>query len=277
MAYWFDPQLRRKVARADYYTYVQETKHPDRILPVHDFFYVLNGTLEVTIDGVSWELCADDSVVLPANRHHYGTRPSSDGTRCVFVHIEPEAGDTETNAQAVDIPVVVHAARSAAIEHLYSAAVSIFQNRGQRREEELSSVVGTMLYLLHEVAATQASHRDSIADAAHEIIIKNPDRIVHTQELAETLFVSSITLNKHFGAVYGVTVAQYQRLIRIERVKDDLVSNPDRTLHEIAINNGYTDEFHLGRVFKQECGITPGQFRKRHRGAEASSEIETQF
>lgn len=252
--------------RADYYTYVHGTLHPDRTMAVHDFFYVLNGALEVTVDGESWDLTADDSIVLPAHHHHYGTRASTDGTRCLFFHIEGAAGDEEGNPAAINIPTVVHCARAPLIEKLYAATVSVCQNNGSRCAEELSSMVTTTLYMLHEAAATQRTDRDVIAAAAHEAIIRSPDRLVKTEELARNLFVSSVTLNKHFEEVYGMSVYHYQRAIRLGRVKEDLLGNTAMTLREIALNNGFADEFHLGRAFKQEFGIAPGTYRRRHAG-----------
>lgn len=266
MKYWFDPKSERRVVRADYYTYVKGVKHPDRTIPVHDFFYVLSGALEVSVDGTSWDLTADDSIVLPAGHHHYGTRESTDGTRCIFFHIDAVKSDSAGNESAVDIPAVVHCALTPVIEKLYGAAVSIYQNNNRQCAEELSSIVGTVLYLLHETAKNQRTERDAIAAAAHEAIIRSPDKLVKTEDLAQSLFVSPVTLNKHFEDVYGVSVYQYQRAIRLSRVKDDLLSNRAMTLREIALNNGFADEFHLGRTFKQEFGIAPGGYRKRHTG-----------
>ena len=50
---------------------------------------------------------------------------------------------------------------------------------------------------------------------------------------------------------------------RLRRVKTLLVSS-NMTLNEIAIQTGFNDEYYLSRMFKQQNGQTPGQYKKHH-------------
>jgi len=67
-----------------------------------------------------------------------------------------------------------------------------------------------------------------------------------------------------FSHIFNMTPWHYLTTIRLNAVRN-LLETTDRLLSEIAVQTGFFDQSHLTRVFKRERGMTPGEYRRRHR------------
>ena len=74
---------------ANYITFINPGLHPDRILPFHDFLYIIDGTWEIIENENVYNLHSDDLIILAANRHHYGKNPCSANNRHMYIHAYP--------------------------------------------------------------------------------------------------------------------------------------------------------------------------------------------
>jgi len=77
--------------------------------------------------------------------------------------------------------------------------------------------------------------------------------------------VHVVHLARVFRRFHGCTVGEYLRRLRIERAIEELRST-NKPLADIAGNSGFSDQSHFCRAFKLTVGMTPGQYRKSHRG-----------
>lgn len=53
---------------------------------------------------------------------------------------------------------------------------------------------------------------------------------------------------------------KFIRLIRLNKAKE-LLANPSLSIATIALDSGYNDPGYFARVFKQEYGVTPQEWR----------------
>ena len=79
--------------------------------------------------------------------------------------------------------------------------------------------------------------------------------------MAERLFVSEEYLSVQFKKETGKGFTETVRSLRIERIKGLLLSTRLK-LNQIAELTGYTDPKYMSRVFKEEVGMLPTEFRK---------------
>ena len=79
--------------------------------------------------------------------------------------------------------------------------------------------------------------------------------------LAERLFVSEEYLSSQFKKETGAGFTETVRHYRIERIKG-LLLNTQLKLNQIAELTGYTDPKYMSRVFKEEVGVLPSEYRK---------------
>lgn len=80
--------------------------------------------------------------------------------------------------------------------------------------------------------------------------------------IAQRVAVHPVYLARTFRRRYGMTVGQYVRKLRVDYAMNALVG--EDSLSDIATRAGFSDQSHLGRVFRMATGRTPRQFRLAH-------------
>jgi AraC family transcriptional regulator len=85
-------------------------------------------------------------------------------------------------------------------------------------------------------------------------------------DVADAAGVHPVHLAREFRRRQGLTVGEYVRKLRVNFVCDELVGS-DQPIVDIALKAGFSDHSHMTRVFRQETGLTPSEFRNlRRRG-----------
>lgn len=60
-----------------------------------------------------------------------------------------------------------------------------------------------------------------------------------------------------------MTFTETMKKVRIERIKELLVSTSLK-LNQIADQAGYSDPKYMSRIFREETGMLPSEYRKTH-------------
>lgn len=82
-------------------------------------------------------------------------------------------------------------------------------------------------------------------------------------EIAGFVNIHPVHLAQTFRKFHQTTIGNYLRLLRLENAKLQLTYTK-QSLSDISFNNGFSDQSHFSRLFKQKYGITPNQFRQNH-------------
>ena len=80
-------------------------------------------------------------------------------------------------------------------------------------------------------------------------------------ELAAGSDVDRAHLARTFRAVFGCTIGEYLRALRVERGADRL-RQPNCTVSGVAADLGYFDQAHFTHEFKAAYGVSPGAWRR---------------
>ena len=96
---------------------------------------------------------------------------------------------------------------------------------------------------------------------AVQIVRKYYDQGITLEEVAGRLFVSEEYLSSQFKKETGAGFTETIRKYRIERIKGLLVGTRLK-INQIAELTGYADSKYMSRVFKEETGMLPTEFRK---------------
>jgi signal transduction histidine kinase/DNA-binding response OmpR family regulator len=82
------------------------------------------------------------------------------------------------------------------------------------------------------------------------------------EQLAKHLFMSYSQVQRKLNAVIGLSPNQFIRHLRLQKSKE-LLSTTDETILNISMTCGFSDPSYFGKVFKQEFGLTPQEWRQK--------------
>lgn len=83
---------------------------------------------------------------------------------------------------------------------------------------------------------------------------------IRIKELNEKLFISQSPFEKRFRKLVGTTPKKFASIVRFNTVLDNL--NKTKSLTEICYENGFFDQAHFIKDFKQFTGDTPDNFKR---------------
>ena len=165
-----------------------------------------------------------------------------------------------------------------------SSVIPNAQRAGYEAAELLSRAMGgqKIELKLHEVpplgvAARQstdlAAVRDKrLADAMRCMRQQAPSG-VNVGDILRAVPMARTALERKFRAAVGTTPHAYLRKLRMERVQELLVST-SLSVGEIARATGFEHAEYLSAMFRRECGLTPREYRTRHRVSDGMRSLQ---
>lgn len=102
-------------------------------------------------------------------------------------------------------------------------------------------------------------HTDKLIVEAIRLIYQSKGTI-RIKELNEKLFISQSPFEKRFRKVVGTTPKKFASIVRFNTVLDSL--DHTKSLTEICYENGFFDQAHFIKDFKQFTGDTPDNFKR---------------
>lgn len=99
-------------------------------------------------------------------------------------------------------------------------------------------------------------------DRAAEFLRGSADRVVHSRELEAITGLTRFELAAQFKCRFGTSPYRYLLMRRLDLVRAALLSGVN--LAEVALQTGFADQSHMGRVFRTALGMTPREFARLH-------------
>jgi AraC-like DNA-binding protein len=128
----------------------------------------------------------------------------------------------------------------------------------------LTEVVIEKLKMGYTELSKQPQQHETISKVMH-FIDHHYESALSMKEIAAIVSVSPYYLSRLFSAMTGYTVKEYIIKQRIKKAKDFL-ANSDATLSEIAGMCGFSDQSHMGKMFRQYEKTTPKKYRMLYFG-----------
>ena len=92
---------------------------------------------------------------------------------------------------------------------------------------------------------------------------ENLARSLHLDELASQVRLSQSHFSRAFKITTGIAPHQWILLARCQRAKE-LMLERDRSLVNVALEVGFSDQSHFTRAFGRLAGIQPAAWRRGH-------------
>lgn len=212
-----------------------------------------------------------------AERSGHRTLRCTTGTLKVTPAGEPHANEFDSG-DARGLMIEVASGRLAALRPHAEVLDEPFQAAGgqlvtlaRRIRRELQetdgaaslALEGLLLELIAEAQRSQA--RDPAEPRpwlarAREILHDTPTERHTLTAIAEAVDVHPVTLARAFRRTFGCSVGQYLRRLRLEEASRLLLAT-DRSITEVALATGYSDQSHFSNAFRRHTGVPPGRYR----------------
>jgi len=95
-------------------------------------------------------------------------------------------------------------------------------------------------------------------------IAENYAQKLQLSKLADIAKMSESRFKHVFAKTFTTTPGRYITTIRLNAARR-LLEDTDDLLADIATATGFFDQSHMTRAFKTLRGITPGEYRRRHK------------
>ena len=222
------------------------------------FCLVVNGSYTETYGNRSL-LCSPSNFLFHAGDFPHAEQYHKNGGHAFIIEIEKDW--LKKIREQIDFPKFSVDFKNGNLPQLGAKLYHEF-----RRFDSLSPMIieGVMLEIAGETARQTFEKKNASPLWLKRVEILLKERFneqISLAEIAEFVQIHPVHLAQSFRKYRNTTVGNYLREIRLENAKKDLLATK-KSLSEIALNNGFSDQSHFSRLFKQKFGVTPSQFRQ---------------
>ena len=259
MISFLQPGAGRRLGAANFVSYPEPHLHPDRVMNEHDLVFLIEGEWEVCQGGQRYLMEPGDVLLLEAGQHHYGEMPCTSGTRTMYLHISAAPQDGQPADGALAIPTLTKAS-ALNLRRGFQQIINEFYSKESQRSVRIAALIDL---LLCDLAQTAEYRQDQWpVGAVRSILLSNPGVNYSADQLAEQINLPARRLRYLFQNACGQPIHRYQLDLKLDMARQLLLTEPDRTLSDVAETFGFTDAFHLSHAYKRRFGHAPQDDRR---------------
>ena len=124
--------------------------------------------------------------------------------------------------------------------------------------------IGTTCLYYKSVSTQSSPDWHGIMKPVTDYIQAHYTEDVSAERLAAMAGMPESSFRLRFSQTFGISPGRYITAIRLNAARK-LLETTDKPLSEIAVETGFWDQSHFTKMFRLERGVTPGEYRRRHR------------
>lgn len=218
---------------------------------------VLEGGFVETMGPYALEVDAHSLLVKPAGELHHDEIYRK-GVRSMLVSLEP------AHERFAEFERLVHAPNLQRHTKLTSVALEMIREHSQPDAFSHLALEGLVMGLVASVGRelTRGDSRSapSWLDKVLDFIHASPQRRITLAEVASVAGVHQAQVSRVFRRHHRSSLGSYIRKVRLEHAAEQLRCS-SRSICEIALLCGFSDQSHLTNAFRREYGVTPSRYR----------------
>lgn len=219
--------------------------------------FVVSGCFIESIGNQPQECGPCGVIIRPAGEAHFNQY--SVETKCLIIEVRRRR--LEMFRQISDALNSAYYLRDEALSALALRMYKEFRLMDSASSLAIEALILEILaHLTRQNATTLPSTEPRWLPEARDLIHENFSEQISLSDIAEMVGVHPAHLARMFRKHYQCTVGDYVRQLRLDHAVEEL-SDPEKSLVEIALAAGFYDQSHFTHVFKLSLGITPAEFR----------------
>ena len=252
------------------------------IMPIDSWY-------DACISGKQYHVTPDDILFIPSGALHELHAPDH-GLRFIFLldisTITELKGFAEIQAILSQPIMFSSSANPAIFDDIYRILVQIRNEYFNQTNFSELSIQSLLLSLFVKIGENQ-NHTNELFSSvrpnkqkeyvqrfnqALEYINKHYMEDISQEFLASEIGFSKYHFSRLFKQYTNYTFCDYLCFRRM-KAAEEMLESPDYSITEVAINSGFPSISTFNRLFKQQKGCTPSEYRRQNRGLQAALSI----
>lgn len=243
------------------------------ILPLENYY-------DVIIKDTTYRVQPDEIMFIPPREVHSLEAPNS-GARFVYLmnitsisKLRSFSGIQPLLAQPIHMTQESH---PLIYNDIYNILVQIRSEYFNQTEFAELTIQALLLNMFVKIGENRTKESDLFAsvkpskqhdyvqrfNAALEYIDENYTEDISLEFLADRIGFSKFHFSRLFKQYTNYNFSDYLCNRRI-RAAEELLSNPDSSITEVALESGFASISTFNRIFKQRKGMTPSEYKRHH-------------
>ena len=250
-------------------------RSPRDILNHYKILVMIKGHATVHIGNDIYYTSAGDCVLFAPGSLYHAEIADSDG--CQFASINftfPSVSDEKSFQSLIgikNIAIYPKLIPQHTNTNIYKTLESCFEEKKGHYHQInllLKRLVGTVYYYGHPVEAEKSGVKPHLGEEnmvlkCHRYIITNQSTAVTVEDLCTLCNVSQSYLYKCFSNTLSVSTKQFITDTKLDLAAKELLQT-DKSVAQIATDNGYSNGYQFSNIFKIKYGISPSAYRKNY-------------
>lgn len=248
---------------------------PRTVLNNYKILVMMKGQSDIYIGKDVYHTKAGDCVLFaPGSLYHAETTP---GEVCQFVAINFSLHNPGQDSELrkilglKDIAIYPQLIREDTMRSFYNMFLFVNEERDGAYYNALlwtKRMIAIICYngfdiINHTSKKKPTSSEETMVLRCHRYIISNPDKAVTVDDLCSLCNVSQSYLYKCFQSMLGISTKEFITRTKLDISAKQLLQT-DKTISQIATENGYSNGYRYSNIFKKVYGTSPSSYRRQN-------------
>ncbi len=226
-----------------------------------EIVYLLSGSIEVCIDGISKKLEAGEvSITFPYSVHSY---EKSDDAEAILMLFSPSSAEVFERLLLGKRPQYPYLK---ADEKIHNVLVRLEELSKYTDEISVKTLSSYLSAAVGEIVSRLNFIDDATADAdiVQKVLMYCSEHFtedISINSISKALYISHSSVTKVFSLKMKFPFRDYINILRISKAKK-LLKGTNKKIIDIMYECGFKNQSSFNRVFYKQCQITPKEFRE---------------
>ncbi len=273
----FKDDIKIKILNANESFLTNENSSRIQFHPFIYFYFIVEGSGTFFIENDSIKIKKNDLVIINSNIGHnlyvdedeYAVKTLGFGLESIGLTSNLDEVQSEEELELDNFFHITWENKEAKINEIFTKIVNEFHSENlyaKTLADALASyfLINFLRHFRNEIEVVPDININRRIDYIKSYIDNNYSLDLSLEGLSNMAYMNKFHLIAEFKQSYRVTPIEYLILKRIEVSKGLLIST-NHSMETIAEIVGFNSQSYFNQVFRKKVGITPSQFRKKHR------------